>query len=150
VTTLAWILLAALIAAVLLCAVLFLGLRRSRARAARTEQLVTEARRAVRAAAEEESSGQAEQLRVSIARAQADSLSAYVSEERRLLEPVKRLADRVLDTTALTVHELRRRVRETVGGAEALAPLSVTVPEVFFVMGTLPAIGAPIEPLSTV
>ena len=61
-TTLAWILLAALIAAVLLCAVLFLGLKRSRSRAARTEQLVTEARRAVRAAAEEESAAQAEQL----------------------------------------------------------------------------------------
>ena len=55
------------------------------------------------------------------------SVAEGLSEERRLLEPVKRLADRVLDTTALTVHELRRRVRETVGGAETLAPLSVTV-----------------------
>ena len=46
------------------------------------EQLVSEARRAVRAVADEESAAQAEQLRVAIARAQADSLSAYVSEER--------------------------------------------------------------------
>jgi len=55
------------------------------------------------------------------------SVGEGLSEERRLLEPVKRLADRVLDTTALTVHQLRRRVRETVGGAETLAPLSVTL-----------------------
>ncbi|MEO8483983.1 MAG: RNase adapter RapZ [Acidobacteriota bacterium] len=55
------------------------------------------------------------------------SVAEALAEERRLLEPVRRLADRVLDTTALTVHELRRRVRETVGGAEALAPLSVTL-----------------------
>jgi UPF0042 nucleotide-binding protein len=55
------------------------------------------------------------------------SVTEALAEERRLLEPVRRLADRVLDTTALTVHELRRRVRETVGGAEALAPLNVTI-----------------------
>jgi UPF0042 nucleotide-binding protein len=55
------------------------------------------------------------------------SVGEALAEVRRLLEPVRRLADRVLDTTALTVHELRRRVRETVGGAEALAPLSVTI-----------------------
>lgn len=55
------------------------------------------------------------------------SVGEALAEERRLLEPVRRLADRVLDTTVLTVHELRRRVRETVGGAEALAPLSVTI-----------------------
>ena len=36
------------------------------------------------AAAEEESAAQSERLRVAVARAQADSLSAYVSEERRL------------------------------------------------------------------
>jgi len=40
---------------------------------------------------------------------------------------VRRLADRVLDTTALTVHELRRRVTETVSGASAVTPMSVTL-----------------------
>ena len=48
-------------------------------------------------------------------------------EERRLLEPIRRLADQVLDTSALTVHELRRRILETVGGTETVAPLGVTV-----------------------
>ena len=110
-TTLAWILLAALIAAVLLCAVLFLGLKRSRARSARTEQLVTEARRAVRAAAEEESAAQADQLRVSIARAQADSLSAYVSEERRL-------SDQRRGELAVRERELSERMAELVAAVE--------------------------------
>lgn len=49
-----------------------------------------------------------------------------LAEERRLLEPLRRLADQVLDTSALTVHELRRRILETVGGARTVAPLVVT------------------------
>jgi UPF0042 nucleotide-binding protein len=48
-------------------------------------------------------------------------------EERRVLEPIRRLADQVLDTSALTVHELRRRILETVGGTETVAPLVVTL-----------------------
>ncbi len=55
------------------------------------------------------------------------SVAESLAEERRLLEPVRRLADRVLDTTALTVHELRRRVRQTVGGVDGPAPLNVTL-----------------------
>jgi len=48
-------------------------------------------------------------------------------EERRLLEPIRRIADQVLDTSALTVHELRRRILETVGGTARVAPLGVTL-----------------------
>jgi RNase adapter protein RapZ len=55
------------------------------------------------------------------------SVAEGLAEERRLLEPVRRLADRVLDTTGLTVHELRRQVRETVGGVGVVTPLVVTV-----------------------
>ena len=50
-----------------------------------------------------------------------------LAEERRLLEPIRRLADQVLDTSTLTVHELRRRILETVGGAGTVASLVVTV-----------------------
>jgi UPF0042 nucleotide-binding protein len=50
-----------------------------------------------------------------------------LNEERRLLQPIRRLADQVLDTSALTVHELRRRIRETVGGSESPEPLVVTL-----------------------
>jgi hypothetical protein len=111
VTTSAWALVAALVVALLLSIVLALLLRRSRARAARTEQLVTEARRAVRATAEEESAAQTEQLRVSIARAQADSLSAYVAEERRL-------SDQRRGELAVRERELSERMAELVAAVE--------------------------------
>lgn len=110
-TTTGWILIAALVAALLICVVLALQLRRARARAARTEQLVTEARRAVRAAAEEESATQAEQLRVAIARSQADALSAYVAEERRL-------SDQRRGELAVRERELSERMAELVATVE--------------------------------
>ncbi len=55
------------------------------------------------------------------------SIADGIKEERRLLKPIRRLADQVVDTSALTVHELRRLVLETVGGARAVTPLVVTV-----------------------
>jgi UPF0042 nucleotide-binding protein len=55
------------------------------------------------------------------------TIAEGLAEERRLLEPIRRLADRVLDTSALTVHELRRRILETVGGTQTVAPLVVTL-----------------------
>lgn len=107
----AWALVAALVVALGICAVLVLSLRRSHARAARTEQLVTEARRAVRASAEEESAVQSEQLRVAIARAQADALSAYVAEERRL-------SDQRRGELAVRERELSERMAELVASVE--------------------------------
>jgi hypothetical protein len=119
VTTVAWVLVAALIVAALVCVALALSLRRSRARAARIEQLVTEARRAVRATAEEEAAAQAEHLRVSIARAQADSLSTYVAEERRLADQrrgeltvrERELSDRMAELVAVVEQRVEERLR---------------------------------------
>jgi hypothetical protein len=111
VPTVAWILLGALVLAAVLVVALALALKRSHARAVRTEQLVSEARRAVRAVAEEESTTQAEQLRVAIARAQADSLSAYVSEERRL-------SDQRRGELAVRERELSERMAELVAAVE--------------------------------
>jgi UPF0042 nucleotide-binding protein len=54
-------------------------------------------------------------------------VSEGIEEERARLEPMRRLADRVLDTSALTVHELRRRIQESMGGTGGSAPLSVAV-----------------------
>lgn len=118
-TTTAWILVAALASAFLVCGLLALQLRRARARAARTEQLVTEARRAIRAAAEEESAAQAAELRVAIARAQADSLSAYVAEERRLSDQrrgelavrERELSDRMAELVASVEQRVEERLR---------------------------------------
>jgi hypothetical protein len=119
VSTVAWILVGALVLAAILTVVLALALRRSHARAVRTEQLVSEARRAVRAVADEESAAQAEQLRVAIARAQADSLSAYVSEERRLSDQrrgelavrERELSDRMAELVAAVEQRVEERLR---------------------------------------
>ncbi len=54
------------------------------------------------------------------------SVAEGVREERRLLEPMRRLADQVIDTSALTVHELRRKMLETTTGKEQLSPVAVT------------------------
>ena len=80
---------------------------------------MTEARRAVRAAAEEESAAQTEQLRVAIARAQADSLSAYVSEERRLSDQrrgelavrERELSDAMAELVAAVEQRVEERLR---------------------------------------
>jgi hypothetical protein len=119
----AWILLAALAAALVLSAILYLSLRRARARAARTEELVTTARRAVRAAAEEEAAAQSEQLRIAISRTHADSLSAYSAEERRLSDERRgELAVRereLADGLAEMLASVERRVEERLRAWEA-------------------------------
>jgi UPF0042 nucleotide-binding protein len=50
-----------------------------------------------------------------------------VGEERRQLQALRRLADQVVDTSVLTVHELRRVMLESVGGVPTTAPLVVTI-----------------------
>jgi RNase adapter protein RapZ len=53
------------------------------------------------------------------------SVADAIREERRLLAPVRRLADRILDTSTLDVHELRRRILESTAGAKTPGPLVV-------------------------
>jgi UPF0042 nucleotide-binding protein len=55
------------------------------------------------------------------------SVAEAIREERRVLLSIRRLADRILDTSALNVHELRRRILESVGGTGAAAPLAVNI-----------------------
>jgi UPF0042 nucleotide-binding protein len=59
--------------------------------------------------------------------APAGSVASGIRDERRLLQPLRRLADRIVDTSSLTVHELRRRVLETTGGTKTVAPLVVNL-----------------------
>jgi hypothetical protein len=97
--------------------------RRSRARAAQLDELMTAARRAVRNAAEEEATAQSEQLRIAIARAHADSLSAFASEERRLSDQrrgelavkERELSEQLAETLAV----VERRVEERLHAWEA-------------------------------
>jgi hypothetical protein len=72
---------------------------------------VTAARRAVRAAAEEATNEQLEQLRIAISRAHADSLSAYATEERRL-------SDERRGELAVKERELSERLAETLASVE--------------------------------
>jgi len=66
------------------------------------------------------------------------SLAEGIGEERRLLLPIRRLADQVVDTSSLTVHELRRRILESAGGAESVTPLIVTLVSFGFRRGVPP------------
>jgi hypothetical protein len=112
----AWILVGALVGALVLAFILGLGYRRARARAVRLDELVTAARRAVRSAAEEEAAIQSEQLRVAIARAHADSLSAFATEERRFSDDRRgelAVKERELsEGLAETLASVERRVEE--------------------------------------
>ena len=122
-STAAWILAGGLAAALLMAAVLARSLRRARASAASTEAIVAEARKSVRAAADDEATVQSEQLRVAIARAHADALSTYATEERRLSDERRgELAVRerdLSDQLAETLAAVERRVEERLRAWEA-------------------------------
>lgn len=55
------------------------------------------------------------------------SVAQGLAEERRLLEPIRKLADQVIDTTTMTVHELRRRIRDLTDVSAGPTPLAVTL-----------------------
>ena len=57
---------------------------------------------------------------------QLRGMAASRAEQRRMA-PIRKLADHVLDTTRLTVHDLRRQMLTIVGGRPAATPLSVTL-----------------------
>lgn len=107
----AWILVGGLLGTLALATLLWRALRRSRAQSTRTDELVAEARKAVRAAAEEEATAQAGLLRVAVARSQADSLSTYVAEERRL-------SDQRRGELGVRERELSERLAEMVASVE--------------------------------
>lgn len=115
----AWILVAVLVATLLVVVTLVVALRRARASASRTDALVAEARRGVRAAADEEATVQSEQLRVAIARAHADALSAYATEERKLSDDrrgelavrERELSERLAETLAVVERRVQERLR---------------------------------------
>lgn len=55
------------------------------------------------------------------------SVADGLAEEQRLLAPIRKLADQVINTTTLTVHELRRHVREVTGTSTPATRLVVTL-----------------------
>ena len=57
----------------------------------------------------------------------SQSVAEGIGAERRMLLPIRRLADQVVDTSRLTVHDLRRRILHSAGGTKTAAPLVVNV-----------------------
>ncbi len=55
------------------------------------------------------------------------SLTEGIQQEKRVLQPIRRLADTVIDTTGLNVHDLRHRVFEATGAPGPARPLTVTL-----------------------
>lgn len=61
-----------------------------------------------------------------------------VAEEMRRMAPIRKLADHVLDTTRLTVHDLRRQMLAFGGGTPRATALSVTLISFAFKRGVPP------------
>ncbi len=55
------------------------------------------------------------------------SAAEGIREERRRLQPIRRIADQILDTSAMTVHDLRRAFLGLSREGSAQAPLVVTI-----------------------
>jgi UPF0042 nucleotide-binding protein len=67
------------------------------------------------------------------------SVQDGITEERRLLEQIRALADQIIDTTRMTVHELRDAVTARFGGGGAAEALNVTLLSFGFRNGIPPA-----------
>jgi hypothetical protein len=114
-----WILAVCLLVAVAAAAALWLALRRARRSARDAGGLVAEARAAVREAVEQETAAHAEEIRLTLARERADTISQLAAEERRLgaerlaeFAERERLAGEALsDTLAATSRRLDERLQ---------------------------------------
>lgn len=114
-----WILAAALGAAVVALAALAVFLRRARARAAVTDELVASARERIRAAVTEETAVHVEEIRRVLSRERADAVSQLAAEERRLSEErraefaarERRAGEGLSDTLAIAERRLEERLR---------------------------------------
>ncbi len=65
-----------------------------------------------------------------------DSISQSVKSERDLLKPIRELADQVIDTTDMNVHELRKRIIEGFQGKASNQDLKISVTSFGFKNGT--------------
>jgi UPF0042 nucleotide-binding protein len=65
-----------------------------------------------------------------------DSISQSVKSERDLLKPIRELADQVIDTTDMNVHELRKRIIEGFQGEATNQDLKISVTSFGFKNGT--------------
>jgi len=115
-----WILAVLLGVALVAAAGLWLALRRARSRAVETDALVADARTALRAAVEDETAAHVEEIRRTLARERADTISQLAAEERRLGEERRStFAERERQTSealAATLVGVERRLDERMQG----------------------------------
>jgi len=115
-----WILAACLGVAFVVAIGLWLSLRRARSRATATDALVAEGRDRIRVAVEEETAAHTEEIRRTLARERADTISQLVAEERRLGEERRATfaerERRAAETLADTLADVERRLDERLQG----------------------------------
>jgi len=68
--------------------------------------------------------------------AEGTSLGRAISNERAAFEPVRAMADVIVDTTDLNVHQLRDRIRDAFAGVESVPAMRVDVSSFGFKRGT--------------
>ncbi len=68
----------------------------------------------------------------------AEPVAVGIGHERRLLQPLRQLAAQAIDTSRLTVHDLRRVVMKAAAGTPRSAPLLVNIASFGFRSGTPP------------
>jgi hypothetical protein len=115
----AWILAACLVAAIVVAIVLWFALRRAGERATATDELVAGGRAEIRAAVAEETTAHKEEIRRTIARERADTLSQLTLEERQLgderravfVEREQRASEALADTLSATERRLDERLQ---------------------------------------
>ncbi len=114
-----WILGGCLAVAVVVAGGLWVALRRTRAASTASEQLVEDARRAVREAVAAETAAHTEEIRRVLARERAETASMLAAEERRLAEERRAAfearergtAGRLVEEIARTERRLEERLR---------------------------------------
>ena len=117
---LVWILAACLGVAVAVAIGLWLSLRRARSRASASDAIVAEGLARLRLAVEEETAAHTEEIRRTLARERADTISQLATEERRLGEERRATfaerERRAGETLADTLADVERRLDERLQG----------------------------------
>jgi hypothetical protein len=117
---LAWILAATLVVALFALVLLWLAVRRARGRTVATSEIVQASREQLRSAVEQETATLLEEIRLTVARARADTASLLAEEERRRSEEQRtalaRREQEVSSALAAAMADIERRVEERLRG----------------------------------
>jgi len=115
-----WILAGCLFVAVVAAAALWIVLWRTRERAAQTDAIIDAARAEIQAAVRDETAAHVEEIRRTLSRERADTMSQLAAEERRLSEERRSIVAererRVSESLSDTLADVERRLDERLQG----------------------------------